>query len=308
MGNEITWRFIDSGPCDAAYNMALDEAIAFAVRKGRTLPTLRVYGWEVPSVSIGSFQGIPDINREYCAGSNIPVVRRPTGGRAILHGDELTYGFSSGNEGPFSKGLLETYRLISTALQSGLEMAGVRAVIKREREPGRNLTRSPLCFQSTSYGEISFDRKKLIGSAQKRWPDGFLQQGSIPYSLDYEKLLEVFNLKDSDASCVKSDEFENKDPFLSFDSLRITHHASLPLNMVGLRELIRDFDPEKFKRCIRLSFERVFGVTLADALPSPQEAEFARSLVSEKYRNPLWTEGEVQRSRSCSNNGRLRQA
>lgn len=99
-----TWRLIDSGPCDASYNMALDEAIAVFVRRGRSCPALRLYGWETPSVSLGSFQKLDDIDEEYCSHENIPVVRRPTGGRAVLHGDELTYSFSSKNEGRFSRG------------------------------------------------------------------------------------------------------------------------------------------------------------------------------------------------------------
>ncbi len=276
--------------------MALDEAISIAVRNGWSQPALRFYGWEGLAVSIGSFQKIPDINLQYCSANNVPVVRRPTGGRGILHNEELTYSFSSRNEGPFSHGLLDTYRKISAALQAGLEMIGVQAVIKMEREPGRNLTRSPLCFKSTSYGEISFNRRKLIGSAQKRWNDGFLQQGSIPYAIDYEKLDKVFKISKLPSH-----------PFTKGGQGGITD-SSLPLDMVGLNELIPDFDPEEFKRCIKLSFERIFDITLADSLPSPQEAELARSLLSEKYRNPRWTEGESGHSRFYNNNEKSKKA
>jgi lipoate-protein ligase A len=89
------WRLIDSGPGDAFYNMALDEAIATGVRKGAAAPTLRLYGWDRPSLTLGCFQKTADINIEYCRSHDIPVVRRPTGGRAILHGDELTYSLSA---------------------------------------------------------------------------------------------------------------------------------------------------------------------------------------------------------------------
>jgi len=99
-----SWRFIDSGNCEASFNMAIDEAIAISVRKGDVPPTLRLYGWDVPSVSIGCFQKIRDINVEYCGEKNIPIVRRPTGGRAILHYQDITYSFSTKTDfGLFSK-------------------------------------------------------------------------------------------------------------------------------------------------------------------------------------------------------------
>ncbi len=277
----MNWRLIDSGPCDAAYNMAIDEAIAISVRNGDTPPTLRLYGWDRQSVSLGSFQKISDIDFTYCTANNIPVVRRPTGGRGILHGDELTYSFSAKNEGHFSNGLLKTYRKLSGAFYDALCSMGLPVVIKTDRESGRNLTRSPLCFKSTSYGEISYDGKKLIGSAQKRWPDGFLQQGSIPYFVDYEKVGLVF----------KADT----------PTLKYSKHG-----ISGLKELLHDFDHKMFKKRIKSAFEEVFDITLAGSYPSPQEEEFARFLSSEKYRNPHRTEGFLKSSPSCSNSDTLK--
>ena len=85
------WRLIDSGLCDAAFNMALDEAIAVHVRQGRALPTLRFYQWERPSITLGFFQKAQEINVSFCREMEIPLVRRRTGGRAVLHGQDLTY-------------------------------------------------------------------------------------------------------------------------------------------------------------------------------------------------------------------------
>ncbi|MDI6727808.1 MAG: biotin/lipoate A/B protein ligase family protein [Thermodesulfovibrionales bacterium] len=270
------WRLIDSGLCDAAYNMALDEAIAISVRNGEAPPTLRLYGWETPSVSLGSFQKVIDIDIEYCINNNIPVVRRPTGGRGILHGDELTYSFSARNEGDFSGGLLDTYRRLSIAFQSALHQMGLNAAMKMERESGTNLTRSPLCFKSTSYGEISLDGRKLVGSAQKRWNDGFLQQGSIPYSIDYEKITLVF---------------KTSTPILQYSKQEI----------IGLKELIAGFDSGGFKEAIKSSFEKTFNITLADSHPSSQEQELALLLLSGKYQNPQWTHGTTKNIRFCNN-------
>jgi lipoate-protein ligase A len=276
------WRLIDSGYSDAAYNMALDEAIAMSVRNGNSPPVLRIYGWESPSVSLGSFQNIADIDFNYCLENNIAVVRRPTGGRGILHGDELTYSFCARNEGEFSGGLLETYRKLGSAFQSAIETAGLKVLMKTGRESGRNLARSPLCFKSTSFGEISFNGKKLIGSAQKRWHDGFLQQGSMPYSIDNEKLIAVF----------KQYSITSEPP--SF----WTNHE-----MAGLRELIAKFDPKSFKEAIKLSFERIFSITLVDSLPFRQEHETALVLMKEKYLNPLWTRGERKNILNCNKTG-----
>jgi lipoate-protein ligase A len=256
------WRFMDSGPCGASYNMALDEAIATEVRKGNSLPTLRLYEWEVPSVSLGSFQKIADLNVSACVENNIPVVRRPTGGRAILHGDELTYSFSAGNEGFFSAGLLDTYRQLSAALKSALDMLGLAVTMKTERESGKTLARSSLCFKSTSYGELSYRGRKLIGSAQKRWKDGFLQQGSIPYTIDEEVTRTIFHL---------------------------TPSADIRDGMIGLREALPDLDPAQFEEAIRTSFENIFRIRFRRCGPSREEILLARELEARKYRSPHWT-------------------
>lgn len=251
------WRLVDSGPCTAAYNMALDEAIATEIRKGNAPPTLRFYGWERASVSLGSFQRITDLNLPFCISNNIPVVRRPTGGRAILHGDELTCSFSAENEGFFSGGLLDTYRQLSTALKSALDMLGADITMKTERESGKTLTKSPLCFNSTSYGELSYRGRKLIGSAQKRWKDGFLQQGSIPYAIDEESTRKIFGLDSS---------------------------SKIRDGMIGLRELLPGLDPEQLKEALRISFEKTFRVRFRCSDPGPEEIRLARELEVQKYR------------------------
>src|SRR5208337_3548714 len=124
----------------------------------------------------------------------------------ILHGDELTYSFSARNEGLFSQGLLDAYRKISTAFSLGLQRLGLSVKMKTRRERGNILERSPLCFQSTSYGELTVNGKKLIGSAQKRWADSFLQQGSIPYTIDHTALAAVFKNKGQKARLRRGEE------------------------------------------------------------------------------------------------------
>ncbi len=256
------WRLIDSGPCDAFYNMALDEAIATEVRQGPALPTLRLYGWDRASVTLGCFQKTSDINMEYCQSHDIPVVRRPTGGRAILHGDELTYSFSAKTDsGPFSYGLLDSYKRISMAFEIAFQKIGVKAGPKNEREKGRVLSKSPLCFQSSSFGEILVDNKKLVGSAQKRWNDGLLQQGSIPYVTQEEKLEGIFGAGKT---------------------------ASLRDCMKALKDLLPLLDEDVFRKTIVSSFEEAFGVRLLLSAPSKEESLLAAELRHRKYLQARW--------------------
>jgi len=259
---DTEWRLIDSGPCDAFYNMALDEAIATEVRKGAAPPTLRVYGWDRPSLTLGCFQKTADINIEYCRSHDIPVVRRPTGGRAILHGDELTYSFSAKTDSePFSHGLLDSYRRISMAFSIALKKIGISAESKKKREKGIVLSRSPLCFQSSSYGELLSENKKLVGSAQKRWSDSLLQQGSIPYLSNDEELEGIFGAEKT---------------------------ASLKNCMNTLCDILPLFNRDEFRKAVVSSFEEAFGVRLLLSAPSQEESLLAGELQHRKYLQGHW--------------------
>ncbi|MDO8746852.1 MAG: biotin/lipoate A/B protein ligase family protein [Thermodesulfovibrionales bacterium] len=262
-----TWRFINAGPGSASYNMALDEAIAISVRKGSSAPVLRLYSWDRPSVTLGCFQKISDIDTEYCRDASIPVVRRPTGGRAILHNKELTYSFSVKTDNDlFSKGIFDSYKKISAALYLALSKLGLSPEVSTKRKSADSSLRtqdcfSPLCFQSASYGEITINSKKVIGSAQKRWTDGLLQQGSIPYHIDELKTLEIFRLH----------------------SIRDIKDA-----MAGLTEAVPDLSDEKFRNIVKVSFEEVFNIEFFSARPSNEEEFLAQKLDSEKYRTEEW--------------------
>lgn len=257
--------------------MALDEALSVSVRRGDSRPVLRLYSWDTAAVSLGAFQKIGDIDLDYCAGCNIPIVRRPTGGRAILHGDELTYSFSAKNEGSFSEGLMGAYRRLGTAFSRCFELAGLECEMKNDRERGKTLVRSPLCFASSSLGEISSHGMKIIGSAQKRWRDAFLQQGSIPFAIDHQIL-----------DCV----------FMKAGQSSDRHNDSGP---GGLRDLIPGFDAALFKDQLISAFGETFPVTFADSRPSPQELELAHRLVAVKYQDSLWTRGEKADAPFCNN-------
>ncbi len=242
--------------------MALDEAIATSVRKGDSPPTLRLYGWDKPSLSLGHFQKASDINTEYCGANGIPVVRRPTGGRAILHDKELTYSFSAKtDEGPFSGSLLDSYGKISRAFALAFLKAGIQAYTRAKRERGKVLAGSPLCFRSSSFGEILIDNRKVVGSAQKRWRDGLLQQGSIPYRYNEERLRGVFGVEKI---------------------------AELRKYMIALEEVLPGLEEDGFKEKIREAFEETFGISFLSSPPSLRESLLALELQEGKYLQREW--------------------
>ncbi|MBM4147102.1 MAG: lipoate--protein ligase family protein [Nitrospira sp.] len=261
------WRFIDTGPCNAAYNMALDETIASLVRKEDMPPVLRLYGWNTPSVSIGCFQKISDVDIIYCTEKNIPIVRRPTGGRAIFHTHEITYSLSvQTKSGLFSKGLLDSYKKISTALGLALSKIGFTPELKVLREtarssPSDHSSKSPLCFKSISYGEVSVNNIKIIGSAQKRWTDGLLQHGSIPLTFDRDGTRKIFRVR-SDNSIMESSK--------------------------GLNDIFPDLQIGSIKNAIRISFEETFDVKLILTSPSYEESSLAQELEARKYLSDEW--------------------
>ncbi|MBI5665186.1 MAG: lipoate--protein ligase family protein, partial [Nitrospirae bacterium] len=171
-------RLINQGPASAYFNMALDEAISEGVRQKFSPPTLRLYHWDRPSLSIGCFQKVSDIDARYCDKKGYPVVRRQTGGRAVLHDSELTYSFSASTVTPmFNGSLRENYAVISRALVLALSLKGIEAEASFNRKRSGS-HKGPSCFRTLSYGEITVEGKKVIGSAQKRYQDGFLQHGS----------------------------------------------------------------------------------------------------------------------------------
>ena len=261
------WRFIDSENCSAVYNMAMDEAIAVSVRKEIMPPTLRLYGWNSLAVSIGCFQKISDIDLEYCRRRNIPVVRRPTGGRALLHGEEVTYSFSVKTiSGHFSKGLLDSFKKISTALNLALSKIGFSTKIMLSKNNRNSLSdkerqRTPLCFKSISYGEIILNNKKIIGSAQKRWTDALLQQGTIPFVINKKEIIRIFKLE---------------------------YIHDLEETLIGLKELFFEVNDVEIKYHIRNSFEETFNIQLISSSPSKEEIELAQELEVQKYMSDEW--------------------
>ncbi|MDX1600749.1 MAG: biotin/lipoate A/B protein ligase family protein [Anaerolineales bacterium] len=184
-----SWRLIRSGHASGAANMGLDEAILEAVQSDRAPATLRLYGWEPPALSLGYAQSIDDVDFPALKRHGWDLVRRPTGGRAILHTDELTYSVVAPADHPLVQGgVLESYHRISEGLIRGLELLGVVVEVAPEIPGDETAESNPVCFEVPSAYEITAGGRKLVGSAQVRRRGGVLQHGSIPLRGDIGRI------------------------------------------------------------------------------------------------------------------------
>ncbi len=189
------WRFLDSGPASGVENMAADEGLLREAASPGALPVLRFYTWSPPAVSLGRFQHKEQaVNADACRRRGFDIVRRITGGRAVLHGDELTYSVIARIDNDlFPNDVLGTYKVIAAGLLAGLRELGIAAEMVsrsgRHAEMVKSTPREPACFSSPSWYEILVKGRKIIGSAQRRVGGAFLQHGSI--LIGYDPVLEA---------------------------------------------------------------------------------------------------------------------
>jgi len=189
------WRYLDTGPASGADNMTLDEKLLAEAVKGSASPILRFYTWDPPAVSLGRFQEVASsVNQTACRKRGIDIVRRITGGRAVLHRHELTYSVISPIDNDlFPNNVLGTYKVLASGLLAGLVRLGVPAEIVSPSGDRAGMvqrdTKEPACFASPSWYEILVHGRKIVGSAQRRLAGAFLQHGSI--LIDHDAWLEA---------------------------------------------------------------------------------------------------------------------
>jgi len=199
------WRLIKDPPLPGKTNMDRDLEILHQVSAGDAPPTLRLYRWEPPAVSLGHFQQAEKVvDGAACNRLGIDIVRRPTGGRALLHYREVTYSLAIPESHPFiPAGIVKSYRFISRALVRALEMLGADTQVARDSGRSNRLTPGS-CFDTASAYELQVNRKKVVGSAQLRRHGVLLQHGSVLLELDPELNREVFLSSEDKASPVKT--------------------------------------------------------------------------------------------------------
>ena len=179
------WTYLDSGPACGRENMLIDERLLDQVTREALPATLRLYSWDPPAVSVGRFQNSETaVNAETCARRGIDIVRRVTGGRAVLHDRELTYSIVARTSDPLFPGdVLGAYKTIAAGLLAGLKKLGIQAemVSRSNRHAAlvKKRDKEPSCFSSPSWYEVLVNGRKIIGSAQRRVAGAFLQHGSI---------------------------------------------------------------------------------------------------------------------------------
>ena len=239
----MQWYFLNTGYNTGKYNMDLDEHLA---NNYKGVPLLRVFGWKPYCISLGYNQNQNDINSEYCSAQGVDIERRPTGGRAILHAEELTYSVVLHSEG---KGVHEIYKEISIALLNGLTLLGAKVDFAKTQPDFGNLykTKSSIpCFTSSARYEIEYEGRKLVGSAQRRYDDVVLQHGSILIG-DFHKKLPDFlssSLDNRIKDIIKKD----------IDAKTVT------LNEIMSKEITF----EEAAHSIKLGFEREYNITFKE--------------------------------------------
>ena len=195
-----TWRLINTGVSDGATNMAVDEAIMQSVAEDRSPPTLRFYGWAPPCVSVGYSQSVrKEVDLDRCRERGYTWVRRPTGGRALLHIDELTYSIvAPQGEARVAGDIITSYRRLSLGLVEGLRTLHGGVVQADRMETDGGLEKSAACFDVPSHYEVTAYGRKLVGSAQVRRNGMVLQHGALPLEGDISRLVDVLALPEPD--------------------------------------------------------------------------------------------------------------
>lgn len=255
--------------------MALDEAILEATAENRSLPTLRLYSWQPACLSLGHAQPFRDVDMQALQDHGWDLVRRPTGGRAILHTDELTYSVTGPQDEPrLSGSVLESYRVLSSALLQALLNLGIpaEALPKHEVEKTTsNESLNPVCFEVPSNYEITCSGKKLIGSAQARRKGGVLQHGSLPLMGDLRRITRVLAFSDEESREIAG--------------RRLLERAVTTEQAIGTAPTWEDT-----VQAFTSAFECTLNLKLVLQEPSETEIQRARQLEQEKYAHPSWTE------------------
>jgi len=262
------WRLINSGFQTGAMNMALDETLLHAVANGTSSPVLRFYRWRPATVTLGYAQSVTtDIDLEVCRRAGLDVIRRSTGGRAVLHDHEVTYSIIAPSvSGLFGNSVLDSYRVISEILQKALQQLGLPAKLVPGKPRGGQLNATKaVCFSAPSQYELVIDDRKVAGSAQKRHGPAFLQHGSIPLEMDLELLGKV----------LKTD--VNTETAGSLDKVGwLNMWTRLPLSIAEV------------EACIAVEFSKAMGSTLSSSVLTDDETGEAEKLCHAKYANPDW--------------------
>ena len=249
--------------------MAVDAAILSAVGRDEVPPTLRLYRWDPPCLSLGYSQPFSDLDLDQLRSRGWDVVRRPTGGRAILHIDELTYAVIGPKTDPRLKGgLMESYRSLSMALSESLKILGLPVQVHSGKNPDSK--NHPVCFENPSDFEITVEGKKIIGSAQARKKEGILQHGTLPLKGDLTRIIQALKYSNSD----------QRD-----QAAAVLLQKAATVEAVLGREVSWDEAAAAFQN----GFQNTLNLLFIQSDLSSSEKEEAQLLVRTQFSDPRWT-------------------
>jgi len=248
----VIFRLLETGKSPGAFNMGLDEAILNSVAEGRQPPTLRMYGWNPPTVTLGYFQGLEDeVDREACSRAGVDIVRRVTGGGAVFHEAELTYSIVLPESHPLARSsILDSYRALCAGIEEGLALYGLKG-------------------EFVPLNDVLVGGKKISGNAQTRKRGCILQHGTILLDVDVERMFSLLR--------VSSEKLKGK--LIKDVKERVTSLRSQLGRSVELTEAAEVFSK---------GFATALNVELRKTEPSPSEREEGGRIACEKYSTEAW--------------------
>lgn len=266
-----TWRLLlEPHPRSGALNMAIDEVLLRGVASGQSPPTLRLYQWFPPGLTLGRGQRVADVDAESLNGSDITLLRRMTGGTAVLNTENvISYTVTvKDNDSRFAGTIAESYRGVSLALIAGLNLLGLRTAEAKALDPELAVqnrgNRSPVCFEIPSYYEITVAGRKLVGSSQMRSRGGILQHGTLYLDGDIGEI----------SNFLSSHPEPNR-----IRSKTVTLREALG-NSQSYMEVAQAFVQ---------GFRVAWNLELAAGSLLPGKRSQVEQLLAEKYENPTWT-------------------
>ncbi|GIN84972.1 octanoyltransferase LipM [Heyndrickxia sporothermodurans] len=266
-----TWLFIDSGIHTPSYNMALDEVLLDWHSRDRIPPVLRFYGWNPAGLSLGRFQKTNGrIDIEAAKQKGFEIVRRPTGGLAVLHDNELTYSVIVSESHPnMPSSIVDAYRVLSQGILEGYRNLGIKAELAIPEKPvGKSGT--AVCFEESSWYELEIEGKKAAGSAQTRQKGVILQHGSIPMEIDTETLYDLFIFPNEKVKNRAMKGFEQK---------------AVSINKI----LGRKTTYEELNTAFKEGFKKGLNIELSAYEPNEQMLKEVEELIQTKYVNAEYT-------------------
>jgi lipoyl(octanoyl) transferase len=263
------WRLIITPPFSGATNMSIDEAILEKVSEKSELPTLRLYGWQPFCLSLGYGQHIRDAHLDNIVTQGWEIVRRPTGGKAILHGDEITYSLCLPIDHDLAQGdVVTSYRRISEALMQSLMLLGLSPQSEEQAKGNKGL--GAVCFEVPSHYEITVEGRKLIGSAQLRRKLGILQHGTLPLWGDIARICDALAYEDETTRQLSKQHVRERATTLE-------------------RVLGKSLSYETVAEAFMQGFSDTFEIEWITSDLSLSETNRAEELFTQIYTHPEWT-------------------